>query len=119
MSTAHASSSATARAARFSAISRSTAFDLSQLGGVTPEQRRFPSDHAKWVERPHGHATVSGERRLYAHATASLTDVGRQEPPLRSASQDTWALGRPCSRREAGWRERRQRRAHAPPSCSC
>ena len=73
--------------------------------------RRFPGDHAKWVERPHGHATVSGERRLYAHVTASLTDVGRQEPPLRSASQDTWALGRPYS----PWRrERRQRRAHVP-----
>ena len=70
-----------------------------QLGQVyTPRpNRRFPGDHAKWVERPHGHATVSGERRLYAHATASLTDVGRQEPPLRSASQDTWALGRPYS----------------------
>ena len=26
-----------------------------------------------------------------------MTDVGRQEPPLRSASQDTWTLGRPFS----------------------
>ena len=26
--------------------------------------RRFPGDHAKRVKSPHGHATVSGERRL-------------------------------------------------------
>ena len=30
----------------------------------SPRNRRFPGDHAKWVRRPHGHATVSGERAL-------------------------------------------------------
>src|SRR5690349_6467937 len=42
-----------------------------------PTYRRFPGDHAKWVGSPHGHATVSGERRLYAQRHSILDGCGK------------------------------------------
>jgi hypothetical protein len=65
------------RTSNFEREIRIAGSDLRGSGILPTHNRRFPSDHAKWVESPHGHATVSGERRLYAHATASVMDVGR------------------------------------------
>src|SRR4029453_9717949 len=63
------------------------------MSGALRQHDVRPGGHAKWVQIPHGPATVSGEGHLLDTPLGARKGLGRREVLRRPASQDTWSTG--------------------------